>query len=145
MRIRKKPSTAITKAQTLMTSAVKKSAIPPATRMRMMKTTSRMKAAARDPRSASSTISGTPSGVTMARWRRPRGKAAVSEIVVISRAGRNRLQEIEGPEQEHEPADRVARPKRHHQLPCIALQQACDHEHQHAAECHLPGCAPGLG
>src|SRR5688500_6091187 len=100
-----------------------------------------MKAAAREPRSASSTTSGTPSGVTIARWRRPKatpgGVAAALSLTIVISFGRNRLQEIEHPEEQHEPADRVARPDRHHPLPREAFQQASDAEHQHAAQCHL--------
>src|SRR5689334_6686960 len=125
------------------TLAVKARAMPPATMTRMMKTRSRMKAAAREPRSASSTTSGTPSGVTIARWRLVSGSAEVSVAVVIVSC-RERLAEIERPEDQHEPADRIAGPGRHHPLPGKAFEHSGDAEHQHAAEGDLPGGAPGL-
>src|SRR5258707_683566 len=97
------------------------------------------KAAARPPRSASSTVSSTPSGVWMRRKRRlPAGMLALIAIAWPPAAAQEQRQ----PEDEHADPDQIAQRIVGDELAAQTLQRAGDQKHADRPQYDRAGNAP---
>src|SRR5215471_4236423 len=108
--------------------------------------TSMVKAVSRSPCSASSTVTGTPSGVTMVRcWRRVPSRNSVARSWASVIASPPRVSEINQPKNAGGEADGEASGRARNELPASAFQQRRHKQHEDGADRDVAGLATMQG